>query len=107
MWSPMTPPIGSEMAASFARPTARRSTPKSHRLARRGPRQFAFPHHPPPAHESPDGPTCHGLSVIRRPARARGDPGVADRLAALEVDDGEDGVVSSRDAALADDAEQP
>src|SRR5258708_3284138 len=86
---------------------ARGSCPEPHRVARRGRSEFALPHHPAATYEGPNGPAYHGLSVIRRPARARGDRGVADRLAALEIDDGEVGVVSTRNAALADDAKQP
>ena len=74
---------------------------------RRRRHDLALPHHAPPAHERPDRPAGHRLAVVGRPAAARGDPGVADRLGALQVDDREVGVVADRDPALADDAEQP
>ena len=71
----------------------------------RGAGQLAFPHHRLAADDRADRPAGDRLAVIGRPAGARGDPGVGDRLAPLQVDDREVGVVADGDAALAGDAE--
>ena len=80
---------------------------KPHRLAQRRRQQFALPHHAAAAHEGADRPARDLHAVIRRPAGARGDPLLVMVSLALQIDDGEVGVVAGRDAALAGDAEEP
>ena len=83
---------------------------KSRRTAppRRGPGAASSPSHITrcPRTNVPTGQPVTRHAVIGRPAGARRDPAVGDGLAALEVDDGEIGVVAHGDAALARDAEQ-
>ena len=73
----------------------------------RGPDDFAVPHHAAAAHDGADGPALDALAVVGRPAGAAGHLRVGDGLLALQVDDGEVGVVAGGDAPLAADAEQP
>jgi len=71
---------------------------RGHPAARRD--GFAFPHHHAAAHEGSRRPADDFLGVIGRPADARGDSGVANRLALLEIDDREIGVETDGEAAL-------
>ena len=59
------------------------------------------------AHQRANRPAGHGHAVIRRPTGARGDPAVGDGLPPLQIDDGDIGVVTRREPALAGDAIDP
>src|SRR4051812_33605107 len=70
---------------------------KPHRLALRRRHELALPHHAAAADEGTDGPAGDAHAVIRGPAGFGGDPFVGDGLAALQIDDGEVGVVARGD----------
>src|ERR1700674_5930498 len=65
---------------------------EAHRRAFAWARDLALPHHLAAAHEGADRPARHLEPVERRPAAARADPFVRDRLLAPEIDHGEIGV---------------
>src|SRR4051794_1588982 len=110
---PATPRVSRTASARAASRPHRGTDPlpqrllEAHRLAqgRRG--QLPLPHDDVPANDRADRPAGHRDAVIRGPAAFRGDPAIADGLAALEVDDREVAIVAGGDPTLARDAEKP
>src|SRR5689334_2984739 len=94
----------------FCRPPTSKRLDEPRRFPGRQAHQLALPHHAAAAHDRADRPAGDLDAVIGRPTALRGDPSVGDGLAALQVHDGEVGVVAGRDAALvgqAEDAARP
>ena len=74
-------------------------------LALRGRDQFALPHRLTAAHDRPERPAGDTFAAAGRSGYARGDRGIADRLAAHQIEDGEVGVMARRAAPIADNPE--
>src|SRR5262245_45748239 len=92
--------------ANFRSATSTNRFPELDGLAGRRSKQFTLPHHAHAAHEGAHRPAADGHAVVRSPSGARGDPSVGDRLAALDIDDGQIGIIADGKAPFPRDAEQ-